>query len=145
MWTEIYCGLAFIAACSTMSSPWQWAFLQWKETGVVLKLGKSWTVHHLYLSVRLTSVLFYCLIAEASDKLKAGPYLQVMPAFSCLTCLTYLCIGSRASWGCVGGKACFQAFCAALENAEAQCLVLMLWCHLTVRGDLQLGRAKDML
>lgn len=64
-----------------MTSPWQWAFLQGEETCVVLKLGKSWTANHLYLSVRLGSVLFYCLIAGGSDKLKPGTYLHVMPCF----------------------------------------------------------------
>lgn len=42
------------------------------------------------------------------------------------------------------GKACFQALCAVLENTEAECLAVMLWCHLT-GGDLHLGRAKGLL
>lgn len=90
---------------------------------MVLKLGESFTVNCLYLSVRLRSVIFYCLVAETADKLKGGTYRQVMPCFSCST---HLCIVSGASWGCIGGKACFQPFCSVLENTEAQCLVVML-------------------
>lgn len=96
----------------------------------------------MYLSIRLSSVIFYSLVAETADKLKRGTYVQVM---SCFSCSTHLCIVSGASWGCTGGKACFPPFFAVLENTEAQCLALKLWCHLRVGGDLQLGRAKGMM